>query len=371
MSENHAPRTVSVPLGDDSYTIYIGSGLLRQAALIKPYITSKQICIVSNQVVADLYLSTLLDSLGQIDKDLHIETVILPEGEMNKNQAALDLIHDRLIAQKFSRDCLIIAFGGGIVGDITGFAAASYQRGAKFIQIPTTLLAQVDSSVGGKTGINHRLGKNLIGAFHQPQTVFIDTDVLNSLPAREISAGMAEVIKYGLIRDKAFLTRLDEIIDDVVALDADLMGEIIQLSCQHKADVVEADEKEHGVRATLNLGHTFGHAVESLTHYKSYLHGEAVAIGTMMAIDLSRDLGWLSDSDVQFAEQLFKRAHCPTDLADCEVKLTPSEIRETMQRDKKVRAGQLKLILLQSLGNAVIRDDIDEQRVLKAIDGRL
>lgn len=364
-------RTVSVPLGADSYRIYIGSGVLAQADLIQSYLTTAQICIVTNQAVADHYLPLLQRSLTKNNNSLHIETVILPEGESNKHQATLDLIYDRLIEQKFSRDCLLIALGGGIVGDITGFAAASYQRGVDFLQIPTTLLSQVDSSVGGKTGINHRLGKNLIGAFHQPKAVFIDTDVLTTLPPREIAAGMAEVIKYGLIRDRDFLTRLDKIIDKVMQLDSQYIGEVIQLSCQHKADVVEADEKEHGERATLNLGHTFGHAVEALTRYNTYLHGEAVAVGTMMALELSSDLGWLSDSEVQFAEQLFQRANCPVDLSACKTRLTAADLREAMQRDKKVRAGQLKLILLEQLGKAVIRSDIDEKLIVTAIERRI
>lgn len=368
---SQALKTVTVPLGADSYRIYIGSKVLANDDLIQSYIHSKQVCIVSQRVVADLYLPTLLNSLQGGDTQLHIETVLLPEGETHKNQASLDLIYERLIAKKFSRDCLLIALGGGIVGDITGFAAATYQRGVDFVQIPTTLLSQVDSSVGGKTGINHRLGKNLIGAFHQPKAVFIETDALNTLPVREIAAGLAEVIKYGLIRDRDFLTRLDAIIDDVVQLDAPRLAEIIALSCQHKADVVEADEKEHGERATLNLGHTFGHAIEALTDYKTYLHGEAVAIGTMMALELSHDLGWLSLAEVQFAEQLFQRANCPVDLSDCAVALTPAAIRAAMQRDKKVRAGKVKLILLEKLGKALIRDDIDEALILAAIQRRL
>lgn len=364
-------RSVAVPLGTDSYTIYIGKNLLKKTDRVQRHLDSKQICIVTDQVVADLYLASLKTALSNGTDGIHIETVILPKGEINKNQAAVDAIHNRLIEQKFSRDCLVIALGGGIVGDITGFAAASYQRGVAFMQVPTTLLAQVDSSVGGKTGINHRLGKNLIGAFHQPKTVLIDTEVLKTLPQREISAGMAEVIKYGLIRDKDFLMRLHETLDDVMALDAECLSEIIQVSCQHKADVVEADEKEHGERATLNLGHTFGHAIEALTNYTTYLHGEAVAIGTMMALELSRDLGWLSDADVQFAEDLFKRANCPTDLSACDIQLSAPEIREAMQRDKKVRAGQLKLILLEKLGKAIIRNDVNEAKILMAIERRL
>lgn len=360
-------KTVSVELGTNSYPIYIGDGLLQQADLLQQAADSRQIGIVSNAVIADLYLSPLIDSLTK-DREVMIETVILPEGEDNKNQTVLNRIYDHLIEKKFSRDCLLIALGGGIVGDMTGFAAASYQRGVKFIQIPTTLLAQVDSSVGGKTGINHRLGKNLIGAFYQPKAVFIDTNVLKSLPPREVAAGMAEVIKYGLIRDNVFLGRLDSIIDDAMQLNPTLLAELIQTSCQHKATVVANDEKEKGERATLNLGHTFGHAIEALTEYKVYLHGEAVAIGTMMAIELSRLLGWLNDSDVAFAEQLFQRADCPTYLKE---DLSSQAIRQAMQRDKKVAAGKLKLILLNRLGQAVIRDDIDETLILQAIEKRI
>lgn len=366
MTENTL-RTVTVPLGDNRYTITIGAGLLSNVDIVAPCITSQQVCIVSNQVIADLYLPALEATLRAIDANLQLEIVILPEGELHKNHASLDLIHDRLIAQKFSRDCLLVALGGGIIGDITGFAAATYQRGVDFVQVPTTLLAQVDSSVGGKTGINHRLGKNLIGAFHQPKAVLIDTNVLKTLPEREIAAGMAEVIKYGLIRDHDFLMRLHTIIDDVMQLNSELLAEVIQLSCQHKSNVVVADEKEQGERATLNLGHTFGHAIEALTHYQTYLHGEAVAIGTMMALALSRDLGDLTDTDVQFVERLFQRANCPVDLSACDIHLTPDDIREAMQRDKKVRAGKLTLILLEKLGKAVIRDDVAENNVLAAI----
>ncbi len=360
-------KTVKVDLGKNSYPIYIADGLLQQAELLQKSIHSQQVCIVSNAVVADCYLSPLVRSLQQ-GNPLHIETVILPEGEENKNQTVLNRVYDHLIDKHFSRDCLLIALGGGIVGDMTGFAAACYQRGVKLIQIPTTLLAQVDSSVGGKTGINHPLGKNLIGAFYQPQAVFIDTNVLHTLPPREIAAGMAEVVKYGFIRDQAFLQRLDSVIDAAMQLSPELLAEIIQTSCQHKADVVANDEKEKGERATLNLGHTFGHAIEALTEYKTYLHGEAVAIGMMMAMELSRLLGFLSDSDVAFAEQLLQRANCPTRLKE---HLTPAVIRKAMQRDKKVAAGKLKLIVLQALGHAIIRDDIEENLILQAIATRL
>lgn len=361
------PKTVTVDLADNSYLIYIASGLLQRSDLLQQVISSRQIAIVSNAVIADHYLPTLINSVKQISQ-AQIETIILPEGEQHKNQSTLDSIYDCLIEKQFSRDCLLIALGGGIVGDMTGFAAACYQRGVAFIQTPTTLLAQVDSSVGGKTGINHRLGKNLIGAFYQPKAVFIDTDVLATLPKAEIAAGMAEVIKYGLIRDKAFLLRLDKILDEAMQLSPTLIAELIQTSCHHKAEVVANDEKEKGERATLNLGHTFGHAIEALTAYKVYLHGEAVAIGTMMAMELSCLLGFLSSADIAFAEQLFKRAGCPTLLTQ---QLTPLAIRQAMQRDKKVAAGNLKLILLQGLGQAVIRDDIDESLILQAIEKRL
>ncbi len=362
-------KTVNVELGKSRYPIYIGSGLLQQADLLQRSINTRQVCIVSNKVIADLYLSQLIDSLTQ-NKYLVIETVILPEGETNKNQDVLNTIFDQLIEKQFSRDCLMIALGGGIVGDMTGFAAACYQRGVDFLQIPTTLLAQVDSSVGGKTGINHRLGKNLIGAFYQPKAVIIDTDVLNSLPKREVAAGMAEVIKYGFIRDKDFLKRLDTIIDDAIQLSPEYLAEIIHTSCQHKANVVANDEKEKGERATLNFGHTFGHAIEALTEYKTYLHGEAIAIGMMMALELSYLLGNISEADIAFAEQLLQRANCPTRLSSTD-SLLPDEIYQAMQRDKKVAKGKLKLILLEKLGKSIIRDDIDNALILQAISRRI
>ncbi|MGY0400023.1 MAG: 3-dehydroquinate synthase [Ostreibacterium sp.] len=365
-------KIVNVNLGADSYAIHIGHGLLAQANIIQSAIKTKQVCIVTNPKIADLYLSKLQASLLK-DNDLSTEVVILPEGEQHKNQSTLDLIHNRLIEKKFSRDCLLIALGGGIVGDITGFAAATYQRGVNFIQVPTTLLAQVDSSVGGKTGINHRLGKNLIGAFHQPKAVFIDTEVLRSLPPREMAAGLAEVIKYGLIRDKAFLEQLDTtLLDETLFLNTEFLERLIETACQHKANVVANDEKENGERATLNLGHTFGHAVEALTEYRTYLHGESVAIGTMMAAELSQAMGWLKKEEVSFIEQLFKRAHCPVRI-DNEIpySLSAEKIREAMQRDKKVLSGKLKLILLSSLGQAIICEDIDETLILQAIRSRI
>jgi len=367
---------VNVSLGKNSYTIHIGDGLLasgdwlEQSALFRIH-PKRQVCIVTNTVIADLYVNKLVQNLSAYAQELTIETVILPEGEIHKNAASLDLIYERLLVRGFARDCLVIALGGGVVGDIAGFAAASYQRGVAFVQIPTTLLAQVDSSVGGKTGINHCLGKNMIGAFYQPQTVVIDTDVLNTLPRREISAGMAEVIKYGLIRDKAFLHWLDDHMQAVLVLKPGLTAEAIRRACQHKAAVVEADEKDQGLRATLNLGHTFGHAIETLTNYNIYLHGEAVAIGTMMALKLSQQLGYLKSSDVEFARRLFERAGCPTSLRQCDAKLTPEIIREAMQRDKKVTAGRLRLIVLKALGHATICEGVDETDIQLAIEACL
>ncbi|MPV86495.1 3-dehydroquinate synthase [Ostreibacterium oceani] len=384
-------KTVYVELDQFRYPIYIGSGLLTQASLLAKHIHGRQICIITNAVIATHYLDgfkrTLNDLLNQSmsqpltqpvtqpvsqseqenKTNSRIETVILPEGETHKNQAAIDQIYESLLTKRFARDCVIIALGGGIVGDVAGFAAASYQRGVDFIQIPTTLLAQVDSSVGGKTGINHRLGKNMIGAFKQPNAVIIDTDVLSTLPQREIAAGMAEVIKYGLIRDKAFLMRLDTILESTIALSPSAITEVIETACRHKAAVVANDEKEKGERATLNLGHTFGHAIESVTQYKTYLHGEAIAIGMMMALDLSKTLGWIDQADCDLAESLFVRAGCPTTL---QIPIAADTIRSAMQHDKKVLGERLRLILVKALGEAVICEGIDESLILDCITNR-
>lgn len=353
-------KQVNVALGENSYPIFIGNEIFSSANLFAPYLTERQVCVISNQVIADIYATQINAMLPK-----NSSWVLLPEGEPHKNHTTLNLIYDHLIANKYARDCVLVALGGGIVGDITGFAAATYQRGVDFIQLPTTLLAQVDSSVGGKTAINHHLGKNLIGAFYQPKAVFINTLALKTLPQREISAGLAEVIKYGFIRDANFLNYLETHLQAAYALDDSVLTEVIATACQHKADVVASDEKEQGLRATLNLGHTFGHAIETITSYKQYLHGEAVAIGTVMAAYLSKSLGYLSDTDVKQVERLLTMAHCP--IRHKAPAAIAADIRAAMQRDKKVSKDGLKLILLEELGQAKICTGVDENKILDAI----
>ena len=300
-------KTLLVELGDRSYPIYIGSNLLNQSELYTHHIKAKQVLVVTNETIAPLYLDTVLKNLTPFD----VETVILPDGEQFKTLEYVTHIFDKLLASKFSRNATLIALGGGVIGDMGGFAAACYQRGIAFLQIPTTLLAQVDSSVGGKTGVNHPLGKNMIGAFYQPQCVIADADVLDTLDDRQLSAGLAEVIKYGLIRDAEFFEWLENNINALLARDKQALSFAIEQSCLNKAGIVAIDETETGVRATLNLGHTFGHAIETGTGYGTYLHGEAVAIGTCQAADLSRRKGWLNDADVERIIALFKQAKLP------------------------------------------------------------
>lgn len=361
-------QQVPINLPQNAYSIFIGQSILENPEVFQG-LDYQQIAIVTSENIGKYYLDPLQTGLKAAFKNASITQIFLPEGEQHKNQQTLDLIYDNLILARYSRAALLVALGGGIVGDITGFAAASYQRGIDFIQVPTTLLAQVDSSVGGKTGINHRLGKNLIGAFYQPKRVLIDTEVLKTLPERERAAGLAEVVKYGLIRDRDFLAYLEKNTDKIKQLDNTVITEIIARSCQHKAKVVIADEREAGLRATLNLGHTFGHALESLTHYKTYLHGEAVAIGIMMAAQCSLLLGYLSADDVASIDKLLRAFNCPTVVDKQIVKkyqLTPEKIREAMQRDKKVRNDKLKLVLLKQLGEAILRDDVDEEKIRQA-----
>ena len=339
-------KMVQVKLGDRSYPIHIGSGEIEQAP-IAGYVAGQKALIVTNEVVAPLYLERLKKQLpGKL-----VEAVILSDGEQFKNLEILNSIFDRLIAGHHDRKTTLIALGGGVIGDMTGFAAACYQRGVPFIQVPTTLLAQVDSSVGGKTAVNHPLGKNMIGAFYQPQAVVIDTDTLSTLPDREFSAGLAEVIKYGLIIDPDFFVWLEENIDVILARDKHALSYAIERSCSNKADIVAADETEQGIRAVLNLGHTFGHAIETFQQYQDWKHGEAVAAGMVMAAELSVLEGHLQDDDLQRVKRL---------LAACALPIAPpksmgaDDFMRLMVRDKKVLDGQLRLVLLKRIGEAYI-----------------
>ncbi|WP_421868494.1 3-dehydroquinate synthase [Motiliproteus sp.] len=341
---------LDVALDERSYPIYIGAGLLDQPELWTTHIRSSQVCIVTNETIAPIYLERVQKSLA----DKQLATVVLPDGECHKNLDTLNQIFDGLLQAKHNRTTTLIALGGGVVGDMTGFAAACYQRGVDFIQIPTTLLSQVDSSVGGKTGVNHPLGKNMIGAFHQPRCVLIDTDSLNTLPDNELAAGLAEVIKYGLILDLEFLGWLEQNLNALQQREPKALAEAIYRCCQIKAEVVAEDEKEAGKRALLNLGHTFGHAIESHSGYGNWLHGEAVAAGTIMAADLSERLGWISNADVERVKQIFSRARLPL-LPPKEMQ--PDDFMSLMAVDKKVLDGQLRLVLLRQLGDAIVTAD--------------
>lgn len=343
-------RTLNVDLGDRSYPIFIGQGVLSRPDLLLPYVKGPQVCVVTNDVVAPLYLDKLL---ALFPGDILVSTVALPDGESNKTLDVLATIYDTLLQDKHNRTTTLIALGGGVVGDMTGFAAASYQRGVDFIQIPTTLLSQVDSSVGGKTGVNHPLGKNMIGAFHQPNAVLIDTDVLRTLPSRELSAGIAEVIKYGLIADLEFLGWLEQNMPGLLECDTAVLSYAIERSCSTKAKVVAADEREGGIRAILNLGHTFGHAIETHQGYGKWLHGEAVATGMLMAADLSAREGWVSRDDVERVKVLLQASNLPVVAPD---DMTEQDFLDLMSVDKKVLSGKLRLVLLTALGEALVTE---------------
>ncbi|WP_439106245.1 3-dehydroquinate synthase [Congregibacter sp.] len=346
--------TLNVQLAERSYPIYIESGVLDDSARLKRHIKGNQVVVVSNTTVAPLYLDRLLAGL---DPSLQVSQVLLPDGEEHKTLATLEQIFDTALRDNHNRSTSFIALGGGVVGDMAGFAAASYQRGVSFVQIPTTLLAQVDSSVGGKTGVNHPLGKNMIGAFYQPQAVFIDPDVLDSLPAREYSAGLAEVIKYGLICDPAFYEWLHQHSADLLARDKAVLREAIKRSCAAKARVVAEDEREGGIRATLNLGHTFGHAIEAAQGYGQWLHGEAVAAGMVLAARLSVSRGWITDEDVERLVTWLSTMSLPTSPP---VDMSTASWKQHMLRDKKVVDGRLRLVLLEEIGQACIVDDVSE-----------
>ncbi|MCC9000770.1 MAG: 3-dehydroquinate synthase [Candidatus Contendobacter sp.] len=353
-------KTLYVELGDRRYPLYIGPGLLGQPELLRPHIPGRQALVVSNTTVAPLYLDRARAALA----GLRHEAVILPDGERYKTLDTLNEVFTALLNHRLDRNCTLIALGGGVIGDMAGFAAACYQRGVHFIQIPTTLLAQVDSSVGGKTAVNHPLGKNMIGAFYQPRCVLADTDTLTTLPDRELSAGLAEVIKYGLIRDLPFLEWLEANLEALLARDPAALSEAIERSCRNKAEIVVADERETGERALLNLGHTFGHAIETGVGYGEWLHGEAIAAGMALAAELSARLGWLRGEQVERVLALLARARLPVAPPPA---LTPDDFLRLMAVDKKVQDGRLRLILLRDLGRGVIADDMDIDPIRETI----
>ncbi|TYP82846.1 3-dehydroquinate synthase [Nitrosomonas communis] len=349
-------QTVKVALfsseQDRSYPIYIGNALLEQVDLLLPHLPQKRVAIVTNTTVAPLYLDQFRRALER--HGICSVAIILPDGEDHKNWQTLNLIFDALLEQRCERKTTLIALGGGVIGDLTGFAAATYLRGVPFIQIPTTLLAQVDSSVGGKTGINHPLGKNLIGAFYQPRMVLTDSATLTTLPDRELRAGIAEVIKYGLIRDADFFMWLEQNITGLITRNADILNKAICRSCEIKAEIVAADECEGGVRALLNLGHTFGHAIENAMGYGVWLHGEAVAAGTIMAANLSKQLEFINESDFERICSIFQKIGLPVSAP----KLSPDDYLSLMKLDKKVEEGRIRFILLKRIGEAMMSHDI-------------
>jgi len=353
-------HTLNVDLGDRSYPIFIGAGLLNNNKLIQPYIDGKSTAVVTNTTVAPLYL----EKIHTFTTDYKNTDVILPDGEEFKTMDTLGQVHTEMLTVRCDRKTTLIALGGGVVGDISGFAAASYQRGINFIQVPTTLLSMVDSSVGGKTGVNHPLGKNMIGAFHQPQCVIIDTETLNTLDDRQLSAGIAEIIKYGYINDLDFIDWLDENMDKLMQRDPGALAYAIKRSCEHKAAIVAEDEKEAGKRALLNLGHTFGHAIETGMGYGKWLHGEAVAAGMIMAAKLSKEHGWISENDINGMQKLLEKANLPINPPK---EINAERFNDLMSIDKKVQDGVLNLILMKSMGESFITNDFDKQALMKVL----
>jgi 3-dehydroquinate synthase len=341
---------LDVDLGERSYPIFIGEGIYADASYYKEYIPGSQVMIVTNETIAPLYLDKATEALSEFN----VKSCILPDGEEFKTLEVVNRVYTALLKERFSRKATLVALGGGVIGDMTGFAAATYQRGVDFIQVPTTLLSQVDSSVGGKTGVNHLLGKNMIGAFYQPRLVLADTSTLNTLDDRQLSSGLAEVIKYGLIVDGEFFVWLEENIERLLARDPASLAYAIERSCRCKSDVVEADEKEAGRRALLNLGHTFGHAIETGMGYGEWLHGEAVATGMCMAADMSRREGWLSEQSCDRIYRLIERAKLPIVPPN---ELTVERFLELMAVDKKVLDGRLRLVLLKAIGSSLVTDE--------------
>lgn len=358
-------RTLQLALEERSYPIHIGQGLLARPELLRPVLGQGRVAIISNTTVGPLYVESLKAALKQLRIDPVL--VILPDGEQYKTLSIIDEIVGQLLEHGCDRNTTLVALGGGVVGDITGFAAAVYQRGVPFIQIPTTLLAQVDSSVGGKTGVNHVLGKNMIGAFYQPRAVLIDTDTLNTLPEREYLSGLAEVIKYGLIIDQGFFNYLKDHLDALVARDPAILAHAIEQSCADKARVVAKDERESGLRAILNFGHTFGHAIEAATGYGTFLHGEAVAIGMAMAADLSRRMDLLRESEQAAIYKLIRRAGLPTAAPSLPV----ADYFRFMRNDKKGQDGQVRFVLLTAIGQSIITGDIPEAAVVETLQSHM
>jgi 3-dehydroquinate synthase len=357
-------NTLKVELGDRSYPILIGEGLLRQPELVRQHVVARDILLVSNTTVAPLYMESLADALS----GHRIVEAILPDGEAHKTLTTVSRVLDVLVANRFGRDCMVVALGGGVVGDMAGFAASCYQRGVPYVQVPTTLLAQVDSSVGGKTGVNHPGGKNLIGAFHQPSAVLADTSTLATLPVRELRAGLAEVIKYGLICDAPFFDWLEANMDGLLAADPAALAHVVQRSCEIKAQIVGLDEREQGDRALLNLGHTFGHAVESATHYTRWLHGEAIGAGLLMAAAMSHECGLIEAAPVDRLRKLLERVSLPVKIDG----VPPGVALEHMRIDKKVQSGRMRLVLLRAIGDSFVTADYSEpalQRTLSAYFG--
>ncbi|GMH85732.1 hypothetical protein TrST_g4798 [Triparma strigata] len=362
------PEIVSVPLAEGrNYPIYIGADLLNSdSETLASHAKGNDILIVSNTKIAPLYLARVESIFKSAGKNTY--TCILPDGEEYKDLPTLNLIYDEALKNGLDRKCTFVALGGGVIGDMVGYAAASYQRGVDFIQVPTSVMAMVDSSVGGKTGVNHALGKNMIGAFHQPNCVFIDTNTLETLPDRELKSGISEIIKYGLIRDAPFFEWQEKNIPELLKRNPTIFAEAIKRSCENKAEVVAADEKEAGVRATLNLGHTFGHAVENGSGYGHWLHGEAVAIGTAMATDMSARMGWIDESLTARVQSILKLADLPTELPG-DSPMTTEKFLSLMSVDKKVANGVLRLILLKGeLGNCVFTSDFDDNAMKETID---
>ncbi len=358
--------TLNVDLAERSYPIYIGQNLLSDSSLVSPYVQGKQVVIVTNDTIAPLYLEQTL----KLFSDYHCETVILSDGEVYKTYDGIMPIIDKLMQCQFDRKVTLVALGGGVVGDMTGFAAAIYRRGVNFIQIPTTLLAQVDSSVGGKTGVNHPLGKNMIGAFHQPQCVLIDIKTLDTLDDRQLSAGAAEVIKYALINSQEFFYWLEDNIQALLMRDEEMLSYAIEFSCRDKAQVVANDEREAGQRALLNLGHTFGHAIETALGYGNCLHGEAVSIGMIMAADLSVRHGWIDAIVQERIVKLLKLARLPVTVPQDAntVSISRETFLDMMAGDKKVLDGQLNLILLNALGQSFITHEFDSKKLEQTLD---